>query len=201
MRDTVTAGNTDAPRLSGTAGKFERVAFYGQMASGKTYLAKYLEETYGYRRVAFADKLKAIAYELFHVTGKDGNSRLILQQIGGSMRAIDKDVWINHLISTLKWYVDTGRMNAHAPIVVDDLRLVNEAEALKANGFTLIRVDVEETQRVARVSTLYPSMPSEAVLDVSEREYEVIVPDYVIVNNNGVDSVLELDKLIDSKNE
>lgn len=198
---SVSAVDLNAKELWSPLAEFERVAFFGQMASGKTYLAKHLEVTYGYRRVAFADKLKAIAYDLFHVQGKNGRDRIILQQIGDSMCAIDQDVWINYVFSTLKNRVESGFTNKHSPIVIDDLRLINEAEALRANGFKLIRVDVEENQRLARVSTLYPKTATEAVLHASEQEYKAITPDYTILNNNGVDSLLDLERLVEPKIE
>jgi hypothetical protein len=166
------------------------------MASGKTYLANHLVETQFYQKLAFADKLKGIAYELFGVQSKDGNGRVVLQQIGDAMRAIDEDVWVKYTLSKIKM-MHQGVYSYPVRYVIDDLRLENEARWLKKNGFVLIRVEADENVRVARRSTLYPNSPSTALLHASEREYEGIVADYVITNNNFM-SLIHLDELLNA---
>jgi len=178
------------PKLPKVTEPFQRIAFYGPMVSGKTYLANHLVANHNYRKVAFADKLKSLAYELFGVQYKDGPDRIILQKLGDAMRSIDEDVWIKYALNTIQ-------MNKYLPnlskyrVVIDDLRLANEAKWLKKNGFILIYVDADENIRVERMSTLYPNAAPEALLHASEQEYKHIVPDYILKNN----SPLSLDDL------
>ena len=56
------------------------IAFYGPMCSGKTYLAKFLVENYGYEKVGFADKLKEVAADLFGIDPNDLETRYHITQ-------------------------------------------------------------------------------------------------------------------------
>lgn len=179
----------DMPRLSKKSEP--RIAFYGPMCSGKTFLANYLVYTYGYTKVGFANKLKALAYELFDVSGKDGQDRIILQQLGVKMREIDSLVWIKHTLRNIKYLEDN---NKHTRIVVDDLRFKNEEHWLRKNGFILIRVESDENTRVARIATLYPNAAPEASGHASEQEWRGIKPDYII-KSNDVTALVDLETL------
>ena len=107
-----------------------RIAFTGRAGSGKTTLADYLVENYGFVKYSFAAAVKETARELFGMTEKD---RTLLQGIGDKMRQIDECVWIryvmNHVIA-----------EGFDDVVIDDLRYANEAYFLKANGFVIVRL-------------------------------------------------------------
>lgn len=155
-----------------------RIAFYGPMCSGKTYCAEYLVKTHGFYKIAFAAKLKEVAANLFNVHNKDGRSRIVLQQLGQKMREIDPNVWVNLAIGNLP---DNPDMDL---IVIDDLRYVNEAVALRAKGFVLIRVEAIEEVRQARIKYLYPDTPPESFGHDSEQEWRLIEPDYIVVSDD-----------------
>lgn len=168
-----------------------KIAFYGQMGAGKTWAAKLLVADRGFYKVAFADKLKDIAYEMFNVQGKDGRDRVILQQLGTKLREIDPDVWLNFLLKKVKFLENKGVEN----IVLDDLRYVNEAKALRAAGFRLIIVTAPEELRLARIHALYPNTPPEAIMHASEQDWQRIEPDATL-NSVDVNAVLELKELL-----
>jgi Holliday junction resolvasome RuvABC ATP-dependent DNA helicase subunit len=110
-----------------------RVAFFGPMCVGKTWCANILANELDFEKLSFATAVKGTAKKLFGVTTKSAESRRVLQIVGEKMREIDPNVWINQVVNTV---------NDHPNVdyVVDDLRYVNEAEALRALGFTLILV-------------------------------------------------------------
>jgi hypothetical protein len=136
------------------------IAFIGRMRSGKDTAGARLVEHHGYTRLAFADPLKdaamaldpwivhnsEYAYEQYSerlstVVGSLGwegakrypEVRRILQQMGQGIRAMDPDFWVNRLVNS--WYA-----LGNAPVVVTDVRYRNEAAALKAHGFKLVRI-------------------------------------------------------------
>jgi hypothetical protein len=150
-----------------------RVAFFGPMCVGKTWCADILANELDFEKLSFATAVKDTARKLFGVTTKSAESRRILQLVGEKMREIDPNVWINQVVNTV---------NDHPNVdyVVDDLRYVNEAEALKSLGFTLILVTVPEDVRQERINHLYPDTTREDHLHISELEHVMITPDYVI---------------------
>jgi hypothetical protein len=142
------------------------IAFIGRMRSGKDTAGARLVEHHGYTRLAFADPLKALVRaidpvlysdydgspirlsdELRHaeMIGNDSRPaseivkdeteevRRLWQSTGEAIRALDPDFWVNRLVNS--WYA-----LGSAPVVVTDVRYRNEADALKARGFKLVRI-------------------------------------------------------------
>lgn len=134
------------------------IALMGRMRSGKDTVALRLITEHAYTRLAFADPLKRMALDLNPIVGSDaiGRFRLknvvesygwerakdefhevrhILQNMGQGIRATDPDYWVRLLLEKVdnadKWSL---------PVVVTDVRYRNEAEALKARGFRMVRV-------------------------------------------------------------
>lgn len=136
----------------------QHIALMGRMRSGKDTVASRLVKEHAYTRIAFADPLKAMAMALDPIVSADqiGVKRLravveaygwerakdefpevrrVLQHMGQSQRALDLDYWVRLLLPKVdnadKWSL---------PVVVTDVRYRNEAEALKARGFRMVRV-------------------------------------------------------------
>lgn len=172
--------------------RYERIAFMGKMGSGKTFCANYLEKQYGYQRVALAGKLKALANEMYGVTGKDGNDRVILQGLGTDLRKYDPDVWIKYLLNTV---LRLQYVSNKERFVLDDLRYPNEAIILRNAGFTIIRVTAFDEIREGRLATLYPNRPAATALHASETEQEGIVANYEI-GSNDERTLKDIDQLL-----
>ncbi|RLG97398.1 hypothetical protein DRO27_00080 [Candidatus Bathyarchaeota archaeon] len=116
-----------------------KIAFAGEMTSGKTTAAEYLSEVYGFGILSFADKLK---YNLIDIgvpikvlfEEKTEASRTLMQVYGEVMRDYDPEYWVDYILEG----VSTGEgmlTEAHA---VDDMRYLNEGEVLKEEGFHLV---------------------------------------------------------------
>ncbi len=119
-----------------------KIAICGKMASGKTTLADWFVEHQDFQKISLAAKVKSIAKDLFGMEGKD---RRLLQQIGMKMREIREDVWIDYLIN-----------HEGDNLIVDDVRFINEAEKLKAAGWTLIRINIDDELQKERLQFTYP---------------------------------------------
>jgi cytidylate kinase len=124
-----------------------KIAISGQMGSGKTTLANHINKHFNniYYITSFAKKLKEIACELFNmdINNKD---RLLLQQLGQSMRNINNDVWINYTIKDSNKYND---------VIIDDVRFENEIYTLKQNNFILIKLNISNNLQVSRLHKTY----------------------------------------------
>lgn len=139
--------------------------------SGKTIVANYLVSKYGFIELAFADKLKQIAIDLFGMNPlfKD---RDLLQVLGMKMRELDAQVWIKYLVPYIAHYSLTR------DVVVSDVRLRNEHTMLKAMGFTMVKCYVGREMQLKRIKKEMPDMPlslrdhrSETDLDVEGKLY------------------------------
>lgn len=181
------------------------LAFAGKMCTGKDTSAKiwmsryykYLEDINAfysqtqirdYNRIAFADGIKDICKTAFGLSDYDvndqhGKKRLLLeygktvremmQGIGEGLRsAISKDIWVIHTLARINTILHT--MPNH--ILVTDVRYPNELEALKARGFTMIKL--------VRDTGIRDNHPSER--DLNDNLF-----DYVIDNNGTLEELEE----------
>ncbi len=156
----------------------------GRMASGKDTTADYIIDRYGGRRMAFADWLKTLARDLICEyfaedvdpwTDKSPKIRRFLQILGTDvMRAYDDDVWVRHAMAEVDRAVDLGREH----VVFTDVRFPNEAEAIIERGGIIIRCDVSEWQRLARLAALYGDATPAA--HISETALDGFQPQTVI---------------------
>lgn len=131
------------------------IGLSGYAQSGKDSVAGVLVERHGYRRIAFADKLRdvALAVDPIVEAGNFGPWRLsgyvhhfgwddakvnypevrrILQALGTAVRDhVDPWAWVKAALND----VDTDE-----DVVISDVRFRNEAEAITARGGLMVRV-------------------------------------------------------------
>lgn len=156
----------------------DRIAFFGKMAVGKSHCANILVAEYGYGKIAFADRLKKLARELFFIEGKDGPARKIYQELGSALRSINEDVWISPVLQRIAEF-------PNRPWVIDDVRYPNEYRALEEAGFLMVRVMAYEFIRQERIQTLYPATDKEAQRHISETALDSFEGDAFIVSVDG----------------
>ena len=128
------------------------IGLTGYAQSGKDSIASILVEKYGYRRVAFADKIREFLYEinpmvacsptgylqdLVNLVGWDKAKqepqvRRLLQDLGVSGRKLlYPNVWVTPVFGTI---------HSGDRVVITDVRFENEAGAVKNIGGKLWRV-------------------------------------------------------------
>ncbi len=161
----------------------KNVAIFGQMASGKSSIAEILTGKPGYIRIAFADPLKNIselAYGkidksgIYTVTDMAGNElqvsgREILQRVGQSIKAHDRDFWLRCFFNTAERFQDS-------PLIVDDGRFHFEAQALRDRGWLIVGLDTDESVRFERYERRYGRVPTYRELN---HESEVEIPEII----------------------
>lgn len=131
------------------------IALLGRLRSGKDTVGDYLASKYGYTQFAFGDELKRYAHELFGEPAPGTKPRELYQWFGTTMRERDPDIWVRKCLKRVSR--DAGRpvqtvdgygWTTHA--VISDVRQLNEAEALAARSYVLIRVTAPDGLRIER---------------------------------------------------
>lgn len=121
-----------------------KIGLLGKMASGKTTTANLFQQYFPQlQKLSFADPIKQIATQIFDIQDKN---RELLQNIGGKMREINPDVWVKYTIR---------RATQHADVIIDDVRYLNEINALKEAGFTIIYLEVSPKVQRERILINY----------------------------------------------
>lgn len=167
------------------------VAFFGPMGSGKTYAADNVFTKY--QKFSLAAPLKATAREYYGVTGKTNDERQILQELADDLKKWDNDVFTKRLLWSVTDYLNSG---AKKPIVIDDMRFIHEARDLRVFGFTLVRVEVPESVRLARIKAKYPDTDLARFEHASETQWRDIIPDFVIAGDGDIDLRALLPKVV-----
>jgi len=117
------------------------VAFCGPAGGGKTTMAVALNAALNGKVLSFATHLKEEVAAAKGITVKELNRnkaelRSELQEYGSLKREEDASYWIKHLDADMARAYGYGVRT----FLVDDLRLPNEYEHLKALGFMIVRV-------------------------------------------------------------
>ena len=132
------------------------IGLSGLKGSGKDTVAKHLELYYGFKVLSFAGALKDITSSLFSLNrdnlegdteesrewrdsyihlGSGKTPRQLLQDVGVAMRRVDPDIWVNYVKSQM--YPCINRR----PVVVTDVRFVNEMDMILARGGQIWRIE------------------------------------------------------------
>lgn len=152
----------------------DRIAIFGPMCSGKTYVADHLVQNFNYFKLGFATKLKAVAKDLFDIEGKNQEARELLQGFADDCKKWDSDLFTKHFLIEAE---------KHRQIVCDDMRFAREAEVLRENGFVLVQVECGEARRLERINKLYNYSSTSVHNHNSEQDYKNIEPDLIIQSN------------------
>lgn len=161
------------------------IAFVGWGGSGKSKAAEYLSFKYDYEIVSFATPVKYIDKYLF---GNGKKDRKRLQKIAEFFRdEFDPDIWVKKAME----YIDCEQK-----VVVDDLRRMNEYEALIKKGFKIYRIVADEKLRIKRLIERDGQCDTSILYNKSENGCSNL--DLPEIENNGTLEELyeKLDKLM-----
>lgn len=129
------------------------IGLCGLAGAGKTTAARWLVDQHGYHRIAFADPLKAMARAfgltaremagdlketpLPHLCGK--SPRQFMQLLGTEFgrELIGPAIWVNRWAALAEQHT----LIEGGPVVADDVRFPNEADAIRAAGGILVRIE------------------------------------------------------------
>ena len=92
--------------------------------------------------------------------------------IGESWRKRDKNIWVKILLRTVQQLNNQGKS-----VIVDDLRMLQEFEALEKAGFFTVRLNVSPLEQEQRIKSLYPDTFQDH-LDKRESKTETSLDDH-----------------------
>lgn len=170
------------------------VGLTGYAQSGKDTLADILVEVYGYKRVAFADKIREFLYEVNPMVGcspsgylqdlvnlagwdaakQEPQVRRLLQDLGvGARKVFGNQFWVHEAMKTM--------LNDPKPdmnYVITDVRFLNEADMIRANQGQLWRV---KRNGISAVNE-----------HISEHEMDGYSVDQIFTNNGSIEDLKDL---------
>jgi uncharacterized protein (DUF2132 family) len=168
------------------------IGLTGYAQSGKDTFANILVEDYGFKRIAFADKIRQFLYEVNPMVGcspsgylkdlvdlvgwdaakQEPQVRRLLQDLGVGARTIfGENFWVDQVVNQFGhswWGYDTN-------VVITDVRFTNEAEAIKSKGGQIWRV---KRSAVSAVNS-----------HVSEHEMDGYRVDQIFTNNGSIEDL------------
>ena len=112
----------------------------GGRGSGKTTIANYLVEEYGYSKISFAEPVRDI---VGIIDCNRNDDREILANVGIMLRSLRPRLLIE--------IVQEKISNTEGFIVVEDVRFPEEILFLKNLGATLIRLDISKEAQLMRL--------------------------------------------------
>jgi broad-specificity NMP kinase len=167
------------------------IVLIGKMGTGKTTIANYLISNYGFKKAAFADKVKELAVDLFDMKEKN---RSLLIQVAQKMKDINPNVWVN---ATLKKIQGFWEQNKH--IIIDDCRFKNEYSALQQlNDIIFIKLEISPEEQLKRLKLLYSDYQNhlDCGQDYSENDLNEVEYDYLLQDASLEQTYKLLDHII-----
>ena len=152
-----------------------RLYLAGPAGSGKTTVARLLEERHRFLRVALGDFPRAIA-----VSRGLAPERVTLQALGDEFRARDgQDALARLALGRL----DELGHGGPGRVVVDGVRLPEEAQTLRAAGFLGVSVRAADDVRARLLARRGEALPAAATEHRTEVEAPAVPADLVIQND------------------
>jgi dephospho-CoA kinase len=117
------------------------IALSGPRCCGKSTIAKHLENNHGYTRSAFADSLREIA----KLAGDDKvDDRIYLAELGEKLRELNPEFIIE--------VVHQKILNSDSPVVIEDVRFLEELEFCQDISATTFRLNIPESEQHKRLA-------------------------------------------------
>lgn len=160
----------------------------GKAGAGKTYLANYLIEKYGYTRAKMANSVYMIA-EKYLGMNPDKKDRNLLQFLGTDIgrNGVDQDIWVKRFVDDIWIAQETskGLHNKELRFVSDDIRFPNEHEVLKEAGWMGIYLNVSDDIRIERLTRRDGDACVDKLEHVSETALDGFKDDLIQIDVSG----------------
>lgn len=174
---------------------YNKIAIVGRIRSGKNTFADYVTENYRHKQFAFGDGIKEVIKRYFPEALVAGRKpRKFYQVIGQSFRLLNPYIWINILMKKISVYeMYHGK---DTPIIITDLRQINEYETLKSMGYTVIKVVADEDIRLKRIEESGDVFTYEELNHETELQAAACPCDYLVENNGTLEELHDKAKKI-----
>lgn len=174
-----------------------KIALIGKARAGKDSVADLLAEHYGFTKYAFGTALKRYYHDIFD--DQDGKPREGYQWFGQTMRERDPDVWVRILLEDIRKEQNLHGLSEIAPIfpVITDVRQQNEYDRCRAEGYTIIRVEADDTTRLERMRAAGDRFNIDDLSHDTETQLDAFEADFT-VNNGAGDTLDDLKRQVDA---
>lgn len=169
-----------------------KIAVAGEIRSGKDSFSEYIQSKLKQmnkpmEKLYFAEGIEKIIRDYFP-EAFEGNTkpRKHFQDIGQFMRTINPDVWINQVAGKYEYL---KRWRNIENFICTDLRQLNEYEWLKANGFTVVKVEADSEVRIARMKASGDSFNMNNLIHPVEMQIRQLPYDYLVTNNTSLEDL------------
>lgn len=159
-----------------------KIAVAGEIRSGKNTVCDYVKSINKepMQELYFAEGIAAIIERYFpEAWYGSGKPRNHYQEIGQFMRTLNEDVWVNNVAAKYMRLKQAG----FESFIVTDLRQPNEYEWLKANGFTVVKVETAPEIRIERMKASGDRFDMNSLIHPVEQHIKHLPYDYLISNN------------------
>ncbi|MCS0827421.1 hypothetical protein NX029_26255 [Cytobacillus firmus] len=165
-----------------------KIAVAGEIRSGKDSFCNYISgKTYRMEKLYFAEGIERIIRDYFPEAFEGNNKpRKYYQEIGQFMRTLNPDVWVNQVADRYEYL---SRWRNVQNFICTDLRQPNEYEWLKANGFTVVKVEAEPEIRIERMKASGDSFDMNALVHPVEMQIRNLPYDYLVTNNGTLEEL------------
>ena len=170
-----------------------KIGITGGIRSGKDTVAEYIQELIDLyyvnptiRVLGFADGIRDLIDTFLPDISEGGKPRKALQGIGQHLRTYDPDVWVKYAIQDIRL---TEATFGDTHIIVKDVRQPNEAEALRKEGFTIIKILADRDERIARATNAGDVFDVNDFNHETEKEVDYIIPDVIIYNDTTLEEL------------
>jgi cytidylate kinase len=154
--------------------RLRSIALSGRSGAGKTTVAEWLSQAYGYNHRRSGALCRQICLDLF-----DDDSKEMLNAVTAAMRSLRSDVWISAALRALP---------GDELVVFDSMRFAGDYERLRNAGFALWRVVAPLDRRVERLRVRGQGFDPD-VDDVAGPEVELDDHSFDLVIDNSSDDV------------
>ena len=162
----------------------------GKGGTGKTKIAEYLIQNYGYKQGKVAYPVYSIAINYLDMSLEPSEkNRPLLQYVGTDIgrNKISQDIWINRFVEDIWIAQETAKdlYNKEIKFVSDDTRFENEHLALRDAGWVGLYLDTPKDIRINRLIARDGDAQEGSLNHVSETELDSFKDELIKVDTSG----------------
>jgi len=169
-----------------------KIALIGKKATGKTFVAFYLQKQHKFKRIRMDDGITKFLRDMYAYSNYQRPTWEMRVDIYDALYKIDPTMHLKYLYRKME--------RISKDIVIEDVRYISELQDLHEHGFTIIRIAAPEMRRRRHIGKSLRDAATGTLL-LSEHFFNdktiAYNADYVILNDTRENTRQAIDKLLD----